>query len=128
MNEKKYELRGLQSKDMFSMFAILNKIGFAEVKTALDNDSVKKAMMKTGKKAIDFSSVGLTIMLEVIGIIMGHLPECEKEIYAFLSALSGLETKKIQELPMEVFAEMIVDVIQKDEFKGFFKVVSKLFA
>ena len=49
-----------------------------------------------------------------------------KEIYSFLADLSGLSVKDIQELDMAVFAEMIVELIMRDEFKDFFSAVSKL--
>ena len=38
-----------------------------------------------------------------------------------------MKEKDIAELPMVTFTELIVAVIQKEEVKDFFKVVSKLF-
>lgn len=71
--------------------------------------------------------VGVSVVMEVVSIIMKNLPSCKNEIYTFLSGLSGMTVKEIGNLDMVTFTEMIVAVVQKQEFKDFFKVVSKLF-
>ena len=70
---------------------------------------------------------GVSVVMEVVSIIMKNLPSCKNEIYTFLSGLSGMTVKEIGNLDMVTFTEMIVAVVQKQEFKDFFKVVSKLF-
>lgn len=122
--EKSYEFRELCSKDIFPMFKILNKIGFKEFKNCFTSDDVKKAIAKNNK---DVESVGMTIVLDIAGIIIQNIGTCEDDIYAMLASVSNLDKKEIQNLPMGEFAEMIIDFIQKPEFKDFFKVVSKLF-
>lgn len=66
-------------------------------------------------------------MIDMAGIVLENIPKCKTEIYVFLSGLSGMTKEEIADLDMVVFAEMIVDVFKKDQFKDFFKVVSKLF-
>lgn len=132
------ELRELKSSDIFPMVGILNRIGFKELKTVLTPDKVKE-MLKTFKEAgdpeakadedgMDNSTIlGFNLILEVVGIVMNNLPACEGDLYKFLSGVSGLTVKEIENLPMSDFAEMIVAVVQKPEFRDFFKAVSKLF-
>lgn len=131
------ELRQLKSSDIFPMIQILNKIGFKELKTVLTPDRLK-SMVSTFKAkqeeeeddddTVDQTTVlGFNLVFEVAGIIMQNLPSCEQDLYKFLSGVSGLSVQEITDLPMSDFAEMIVDVIQKPEFKDFFKAVSKLF-
>lgn len=136
VEEKPYVLRDLKSEDMFPMFKILSKIGFKEFKTCFDNDSIKAliADAKTGdpdagrsKKDELVASVGISVMIDMAGIVLENIPKCKTEIYVFLSGLSGMTKEEIADLDMVVFAEMIVDVFKKDQFKDFFKVVSKLF-
>lgn len=130
MSEKAYELRELQSKDMFLMLKLLNKIGIKEVKTVFESDSVKDKIknMKNGGSKEDMASVvGLSVALEIAGIVLENIPSCETEIYSMLSAISGMKPKAIQELSPAVFAEMIIEIFQKDDFRDFFKVVSKFF-
>lgn len=122
--EKSYEFRELCSKDIFPMFKILNKIGFKEFKNCFTSDDVKKAI---GKNSKDVEAVGMTIVLDIAGIIIQNIGTCEDDIYVMLASVSNLDKKEIQNLPMGEFAEMIIDFIQKPEFKDFFKVVSKLF-
>lgn len=129
------ELRELKSADIFPMIQILNKIGFRELKEILTPEKIKE-MMKTFKEAgsekeseeMNTTTVlGFNLIIEVVGVIMNNLPSCQTEIYKFMSNLSGLSVKDLEELPMADFAEMIIDLIQKQEFKDFFKAVSKLF-
>jgi hypothetical protein len=131
MDELKFELRRLKSDDMFPMFGILSKIGFKELKNSLTPDRVTEltnAFQKQGENTNDMSTyLGFNIMLEAVEIVMKNLPSCKAEIYTLLSSLSGMTVKQIADLDMVTFTEMIVAVVQKEEFKDFFKVVAKLF-
>lgn len=135
MEETTFELRELKSSDVFPMVQILNKVGFKELKTVLTPDKVKD-MMKSFKEAgsetsedgVDKSTIlGFNLMLEIVGIVMNNLPSCEEDLYRFISNVSGLSVKEIADLPMGDFAEVIIAIVQKQEFKDFFKAVSKLF-
>lgn len=128
--ENKFELRTLKSADMFPMFGILSKIGFKELKERFTPERIKllvSAMNGDESNADGQTIVGFNLIFEVVEVVISNLPSCEKEIYKFLSGISGMSEKELAELPMVDFTEMIVAVIQKDEFKDFFKVVSGLF-
>ena len=134
MDEKIYELRGLQSQDLFPVLSLLNKVGMAEIKTVFNGEAVQGAIKKMKAKEGEgeakdnvMASVGISVAMEIVGILMVNLPKCENEIYSILSSLSGMKPKAIRELSPAIFAEMILDVVTKDEFKDFFKVVSKYF-
>lgn len=131
MDEVKFELRGLKSDDMFPMFGILSKIGFKDLKNSMTPDKVTElttAFQKQDGSDADMSTyLGFNIMIEAVEIIMKNLPSCKMEIYTLLSSLSGMTVKQIADLDMVTFTEMIIAVVQKEEFKDFFKVVAKLF-
>ena len=132
MNETKFELRGLKSEDMFLMFGILSKIGFKDLKNSLTPDKVTEMttafQKQDGQDSSDMSTfIGFNIMMEVVEIVMKNLPSCKVEIYTLLSSLSGMTVKDISDLDMVTFTEMIIAVVQKEEFKDFFKVVARLF-
>lgn len=131
MSEKKFELRELKSADLFPMFGILSKIGFKELKDSLSVDTIKTMVDSVNGKAEDSDTqitlLGFGIIMEVVEVIMKNLPKCEKEIYSFLAGVSGMTAKEIADLDMVTFTEMVIAVIQKDEFKDFFRVVSGLF-
>jgi hypothetical protein len=132
MDEVKFELRGLKSDDMFPMFGILSKIGFKDLKNSLTPDRVAELTnsfkQNQGDESSDMTTyLGFNIMIEAVEIIMKNLPSCKVEIYTLLSSLSGMTVKQIADLDMVTFTEMIIAVVQKEEFKDFFKVVAKLF-
>lgn len=127
--EKKYELRALQSKDVFPMFRIISKIGVKEFKACFSSDEVKDAISKARNKqeGANVESVGIQIMFDMSTVVISHIGDAEQEIYTFLSGLSGMSKAELEELDMITFTEMIIDVFKKEEFKDFIGVVSKLF-
>ena len=126
--QKPYTLKRLQSRDVFPMLRILSKIGISELKECFSSPEVAKAISKATEsgKDVDLSAVGVSVALDMAGIIVDNLPKCEQDIYLFLSQLSGLKPQEIAEMDAIVFFEMIVDVIKKPEFKDFIRVVSGL--
>ena len=121
----KWEFRMLCSKDMFPLFNIINKIGINEFKECFQSEAVQKAAKLKGKA--DMNALGLNIMLDIGGVIIGNLPACEDDIYKLLADVSNLSINEIQNLLMAEFMEMIIDFVKKPDFADFFKVVSKLF-
>ena len=120
-----YTFRKITSKDIFPMSQIISKIGIKEFKQCFESDAVK-TMVKSGNNA-DMSAVGLTVMLDIGGVIISHLPDCEKDIFKFLSSVTGLKVSEIENAPIADFAEMIIELVKKDDFKDFIGVVSRLF-
>ncbi len=127
--KKKYELRTLQSKDVFPMFKIIGKIGVKEFKSCLETEAVKDAINKLSNKqeTANVEAVGLAVALDIAGVVISHIADAEADIYQFLSGLSGMSREELETLDMVTFFEMIVDVFKKEEFKDFIGVVSKLF-
>lgn len=132
-----FELRELKSCDIFPMFKIMGKIGFKDLKERLTVDKVKEMMnlVKQDEKqdgqentSEDLQTIlGFNVIFEVLDIILSNLPSCENEIYSFVASLSGMTQKQVKDLPMVTFTEIIIEIIKKEEFKDFFKAVSRLF-
>lgn len=124
--ERNYELRTLTAKDVFPVCAIIDKIGVKEFKGCMASDEVQKAIKKMNGKATDdsLSAIGMTVMLDIAGVIISHISAAEDDIFSFLSSLSGISKKDLKDIPLPTFAQMIIDVVQKEEFKDFFSVVS----
>lgn len=128
MESKTYELRRLTADDIFPMFQILSKVGIKEFKNCFDSPEIKSIISNTAEgEKVDVNAVGLTVVMDIVGILMTNLPKAKDDIYLLLSQISGLKVKEVAALPMNDFVQMIIDVIQKDEFKDFFQVVAKLF-
>lgn len=131
MSEATYTLRSLQGADIFPMSAIIKKIGVKEFKNAFQDEEIKGLVqsINNGDMSKDAAAnqAGMTIILNIVDVVLGNLPRAEKDIYKFLASLSGMKPDEVAALPMATFTGMVIDVIQKDEFKDFIKVVSRLF-
>lgn len=124
---KKYELRKLNASDIFPMSRIIGKIGIDEFGKCFESAAVQQIIKNgTGKESIQ-DAAGIQVVLEIANIIISNLGNVEKEIFQFLSNISGLSLNEVKNLEMAEFAVMLIDVVKKEEFMDFFKVVSKLF-
>lgn len=126
VTENKIELRKLEAKDIAPMASILSKIGLKEIKDCFNPDDIQE--LASGKSAEEAAAaVGLTIFADIAGVIFANYDKCQDDIFRLLASLSGKSKEEIASLPMDSFAEMVIEVVKKEEFKDFFKVVSKLF-
>lgn len=125
---KPYTLRPLETTDMFPMFKLLNKMGFKEFK---ENEGLKKVVFMfsggTVNGKVDVDALGIDIFFEIAAIIVDAIPKIETELYTLLSSVAGVKPEDIKKQSPAVTMEMIIDFVKKEEFKDFFKVVSKLF-
>ena len=127
---KAFELRQLTAEDIFPMFQIISKIGVREFKSCFESDAVRSAiedMASSDKDQNKLNAIGLSIALDIAGVVLSNIHKCKDDIYQLLAQLSGMTKKDIAALPMKTFIEMIMAVVKKDEFKDFFQDVSKLF-
>lgn len=131
MSEATYTLRSLQGADIFPMSAIIKKIGVKEFKNAFQDEEIKDLVksINSGEISKDAAAnqAGMAVILNIVDVALGNLPRAQKDIYKFLASLSGMKPDEVAALPMATFTGMVIDVIQKDEFKDFIKVVSRLF-
>lgn len=131
MSEATYTLRSLQGADIFPMSAIIKKIGVKEFKNAFQDEEIKDLVksINSGEISKDAAAnqAGMAVILNIVDVVLGNLPRAEKDIYKFLASLSGMKPDEVAALPMATFTGMVIDVIQKNEFKDFIKVVSRLF-
>lgn len=121
----KFELRTLNATDIFPMSTIISKIGINEFKKCFESDEIKKLIKGQGKG--NEAVVGVAVALDVGGVILGNLHKCENDIYSFLARIANVKVDEIKALSMGEFAELIIEVVKKPEFRDFFSVVSRLF-
>lgn len=126
---KPYTFRKLNSTDLFPMIKLITKIGIDELTEVFEGDTVKGIVESVTKKEEKVAGkeiiVGVGVALKLVNKIMEHIPLCENEIYTLLSRVSGMDIEQIKVLDLDVFMEMLLDFVMKDEFKDFFKVASK---
>ena len=140
VEQKPYVLRNFVATDIFPMITILQKIGIKEFKEAFNKETIESVIelfMGGANKGENETSedntiaaVGISILpsvLDIAQVLLTNLPKCEGDFYKFLSNVSNLSIDEVKNLKMADFFQMIVDVIKKEDFKDFFKVVSKSF-
>lgn len=128
--QKPYELRGLCAKDVFPMVKIIRKIGLKDIGKAFDPDEIKaitESVSEEEDATIDSiaETVGVTVVLKIVDVILENLEAAGQEIFGFLGSLAGMTAHEVGSLPMDVFFEMLMDTFQSKEFVGFMKVVSR---
>lgn len=114
---KKYTLRKLKSTDIMPFVKILKNIG------------VKEFSALYGKyKGLNEEEAQAAAMMDILGIVLDNLEKCESDIFKFISSMSGLKLKEVEELSPAEFVEIMVEIKESEEFSNFFKAASKLFS
>ena len=123
-----YEMRKLQATDIFSVVKILNGIGLKNIKESIDFEEINKIRKGMTEKNADVisSQVGLNIVMSVATVIVENLPKIENDLYSFIGSVIGIKTKDVAKMDMGEFMDVLISIIQKEEFKDFFKRASKL--
>ncbi len=141
---RQLQLLSLKSSDLFLMVRILGKLEINEWISCLRSPKVIDLIKTFFEKPEDESSensedenhpigkqaqellAGTGVVMEIVNKIFIYLPECKEEIYQLLSNVSGISVKDMEELDAEIFTNMLVDFIKKEEFKGFIKAALRL--
>ena len=124
---KKWEFRKLDATDVFPVLNLVKKIGFKEFKEAFKSDELK-TIAQSAKGGDDSATMaaGAAVVFDIVGVIIDHIGDCQDDIFDLLASFSNLEREEVEKLSMAELAEMIIELVQKDDFADFFKVVSKL--
>lgn len=142
---KPYKLNRLEAVHIMPMVSIIRKIGLKELKNSISEEKIKQiisAFMGGAKNATTaneeaetsndttFAAIGISILptaLDIVEILLVNLENAETDIFKFLASVSNLSLEQVKHLSLADVTEMIFDVIQQEEFKDFYKVVSKFF-
>ena len=123
-----YTMRNLQATDIFSVVKILNGIGLKNIKEAINLDEInnlRKGMTEDNADVIT-SQVGLNVVMSIATIILENLPNVESDLYNFIGSVIDMKAKDVAKMDMGDFMDLLITIIQKEEFKDFFKRASKL--
>lgn len=126
---KPYTLRKLNSTDLFPMIKIITKIGLDELTEVFEGDAIKQLIDRVSSKEDTVEGkeliVGVGVALKLVNKILEHVPHCEAEIYTLLSRVSGMEVEEIKNFDIDIFMEMLLEFIMREEFTNFFRVASQ---
>lgn len=124
---KPYTFRKLKASDIPYATNLLKKMGINKLSNLLKSETVVSLLKgSTDKESLDIIAGG-AIFFEIAQIILESVGDCE-ELYKLLSVTSNLSLEQVKDLDLDVFFEMVVDFVKKEEFMGFFKAVSKYLA
>ena len=123
-----YEMRKLQATDIFSVVKILNGIGLKNVKEAINFEEINKIRKGLTEDNADVitSQVGLNVVMSLATVIIENLPKVENDVYNFVGSVIDVKAKDVAKMDMGEFMDVLITIIQKEEFKDFFKRASKL--
>ena len=123
-----YEMRKLQATDLFSVVKILNGIGLKNVREAINIDEINNVRkgMTEGNADVITSQIGLNVVMSLATVILENLPKIENDLYNFIGSVIDMKPKDVAKMDMGEFMDVLITIIQKEEFKDFFKRASKL--
>ena len=126
------ELRNLQATDIFLIVKILNKIGYEKIRKEINVDeimSVREKISTTNdekKKTSLIAEYGVNVVMSVLGILLENLPLIEQDLYNFVGSIAGIKAKDVAKMDINKFVDLLIEIVNKEEFKDFFKRASKL--
>ena len=123
-----YNMRNLQATDIFSVVKILNGIGLKNIKESIDFEEInkiRKVMTEDNADAVT-SQVGVNVVMSIATVILENLPNVESDLYNFIGSVIDMKAKEVAKMDMGDFMDLLITIIQKEEFKDFFKRASKL--
>ena len=123
-----YNMRNLQATDIFSVVKILNGIGLKNIKESIDFEEInkiRKGMTEDNADAVT-SQVGVNVVMSIATVILENLPNVESDLYNFIGSVIDMKAKDVAKMDMGEFMDVLITLIQKEEFKDFFKRASKL--
>lgn len=151
--EKPYALRKLQARDIPVFAKIIGKIGIDELIACYGDDDFTELLVKLkNRKEIlgetdsnifgegqqdgtepDFSGetkddgwvMGVAVAARIANKILMGLDRCSGDVFSLLGSLSGLTSEEVSELDLDIFMQMLVDVITGNNIVNFIKAAIK---
>lgn len=111
-------IKPLTAVHIAPLCSIIEKIGLKELGKCFENIDIKN---KTKEQ------IGLQTIFNISAVIISNIPNCQNEIFKFISKLTDISVEDIENLSLSEITNIIIQIVKKDEFKDFFTVVSKLF-
>ena len=127
-----HNMRNLQATDIFSVVKILNGIGLKNIKESIDFEeinNIRKRMVEDNSEDNSekvYSQVRVKVVMSIATVILENLPKVENDLYTFVGSVIGVKAKDVAKMDMGEFMDLLIAIIQKEEFKDFFKRASKL--
>lgn len=123
-----YTIRKPKATDIPVVCKIIKGIGLKNIANCFSNDDIKVIRESmAGKEVSDelLNKAGLMIMLSIGDLIFDKMEVIQSDLFNFISKLTGLQVKKVEDLPITDFAKIVMVIIKEPDFVDFIKVVLK---
>lgn len=120
-----YTLRKPKATDLFVASKIIKGVGIKNIAKCFSSDEIEDIKKLAKKEAVDYTKVGLTVVVSICDLVLEKLEDVQEPLIKFMSNLSGLKPKDIENLSPADFTEMAITIIKMPEFVDFIKVVLK---
>lgn len=114
-----FEIRKLGAKDISPLITIIGKIGIKDFAKSYGEMEVKEGETP--------AQVEQKISINFMATVVENLPKCMDDVFEFVADVTGKTKEEIENLDMDVFIELVVDIGQKEEFKKVFNLASRFF-
>ena len=115
--------RQLNSEDLFPLTTIIVKLGLGEFKNIFSDPSALSVFEKDGKGN---TAKAVSLSLDIVGVVLTNLPKAEKEIYSFMTSVSGQSEEQLRKMRASEFIEAIADFIHSEDTRDFGRALGKL--
>ena len=115
--ERAYTLRRLKDKDLWVVLHIISEVFPDDLATIVMDISTKKKTM---------AEIGSLAVMRIVSSVVKNIGKIHDELYDFLSDVSGIPAKDIEEMEFGTTPMMIYDIVSNEKNAGFFTVLSKL--
>ena len=138
-----HTIRKPKATDIFVVSKIIKGIGIKNIASCFDSSEIKemaKSMLqeneqvdengnKTHKEFTNdqMTRAGLIVMTNIGELILDKMDVVQVDLIKFISNLTGLKVKEVEDLPITDFAEIVMAIIKEPDFMDFIKVVLKSF-
>lgn len=130
--EKNYKFRDLTAEDIAPMAAILQKINIEEFKKCFNEEMIEKTVNVFVTKSKEekeentqdntMTAAGIALfpsLLSVAQVIVTNVPKCEKDVFKFLSSVSGISVEEIRKMKLGAFLRLVVEFVKFVKEEGF---------
>ena len=137
------EVRKPKSTDLFIVSKIISKIGLKNIidcinakelmdlraKMIKENEITDKKGKVTQKDFSDsqLNQYGMVVVANIGDLILSNLENVKDDINRYMSNLTELSIKEIEDLSIVQYAEILMTIIKEPDFVDFIKVVLKSF-
>lgn len=142
IENKPYTLRKLSAKDISPMVKIAKQIDVKRLKNVFSEMDLDKLRDLT-KEPVEIEEseeseeleveenknliikIGSNLVIEAIPILLDALDNCLNDVNKLLASVANMKLEQLENLDLDIYFRLVYDFINKDEFAGFIKVVSK---